>query len=85
MFVFLKILKFHKLFHELLNKYQACLYLLECIFNGDLTNSNKIQFLFIILMIFVLFFDLSSAHACRVESVNLPHENSVLPLAPDYY
>ena len=40
---FLQILKFYNLFHELLNQHQACLYLFECIFNGDSKYRNEIQ------------------------------------------
>ena len=42
-FYFHKILKFKSLFHKLLNQYQACLYLFECIFNDDSKYSNKMQ------------------------------------------
>ena len=40
---FLKILTFHSLFQELINQYQTCQDLLECISHGDSKYGNEIQ------------------------------------------
>ena len=39
---FVKFSNFQRLFHKLLNQYQACLYLFECIFQGDSKYSHLI-------------------------------------------
>ena len=42
-FVFSKFSQFQRLFYKILNQYQACLYLFECIFHGDSKYSNEVQ------------------------------------------
>ena len=65
---FLKILTFHMLFQELQNLYYACWYLFKCISHGDAKYCNEIQQFLHVFQICKLF-DLSSALACHVESV----------------
>ena len=56
-------MKFEQLFHELMNQYQACLYLFECISHGDSKYDHEIPKCCEIV-------DVSSALACRMESIN---------------
>ena len=42
-FYFLQFFEFWCLFHDLMNRYQACLYLFECIFHGNSKYSNDIE------------------------------------------
>ena len=65
---FLTFLKFQRLFYELMNQYQACLYLSECIFHCGFKYGHEIPQFQKNLQI-LLWFDLSSALVCRVESV----------------
>ena len=55
-------------FHNILNQYQACLYLYECSSHGDSKYSHQIPE-FLNFGQFCDIFNLSSAHACRVERV----------------
>ena len=57
------------LFHDLLNQYQACLYLFECTSHGDSKYVNDIQRFLQFLTIFVTIFLSSALHTCRGGSV----------------
>ena len=59
---------FQSLFHELLNQYQACLFLLEYISHVDFKYGHDIPKLWTFLKIW-WHFDLSPAYACRMESI----------------
>ena len=52
-----------------MNQYQACLYLYQCISHGDSKYCHEIP-PFWHFWQFCIIFELSSAHACRVESIN---------------
>ena len=67
---FLTFLKFWRLFHELMNQYQACLYLSQCIFHCGFKYGHEIlQFLHFYKFWYIS--DLSSALTCRVESIKI--------------
>ena len=68
-FCFLKFLDFLHVFHELMNQYQACLYLSECISHDDFKLCHEIPKCWHFWQ-FCDKFELLSAHACRVQSIN---------------
>ena len=71
----LKFLKFKRLFHEIMNQYQACLYSLECIFNHDYKCGHEIPNCWH----FLTFCKLSSAHtylptcACTFTEIHIQY------------
>ena len=56
-------------FHKFLNQYQACLYLFKCISHCDSKYSHQILEFWHFFKCYKMF-DSSSAHACRMVSVN---------------
>ena len=74
-------LTFQRLPHDLVNQFQACLYLFECIFHGDFKYIHQIPECWYFWKLCDIF-DLSFAHACRVESINRKTIYRISKLAP---
>ena len=70
---FLTFLTFSRLFHKLMNQYQACLYIFHCGSNLVMKFHN---FNIFYKMCYILY--LSSALACRVESIKCMFNNHIL-------
>ena len=81
MFCFLTFLKFEQLFHELMNRYQACLYLFDCFSHGDSKYDHEIPHFF---GNFVKLLTSSASLACRVESIKQMTSNDDRMMRPGY-
>ena len=68
--LFSKFLEIQTKYHKLLNQYQACLYLFECIFHDDSKYSHQIHKCWHFLQ-FCEILDLSSTHAYHMVSINV--------------